>query len=59
VPLLLVNARLSERSARGYARVDALARPMFAALEGVAAQSAADAARLSARAPATSRRSAT
>jgi len=48
VPLLLVNARLSERSARGYARVDALARPMFAALEGVAAQSAADAARLSA-----------
>ena len=48
VPLLLVNARLSERSARGYRRVDALARPMFAALAGVAAQSAADAARLSA-----------
>ena len=47
VPLLLVNARLSERSARGYRRVDALARPMFAALAGVAAQSAADAARLS------------
>jgi 3-deoxy-D-manno-octulosonic-acid transferase len=48
VPLLLVNARLSERSARGYRRVDALSRPMFAALAGVAAQSAADAARLSA-----------
>ena len=47
VPLLLVNARLSERSARGYRRVGALARPMFAALAGVAAQSAADAARLS------------
>ena len=48
MPLFLVNARLSERSARGYARVPALTRPMFAALAGVAAQTAADAARLAA-----------
>jgi 3-deoxy-D-manno-octulosonic-acid transferase len=46
MPLFLVNARLSERSARGYARVTGLARPMLAALAGVAAQSDADAARL-------------
>jgi 3-deoxy-D-manno-octulosonic-acid transferase len=48
VPLFLVNARLSERSARGYARVGALARPLFAALAGVAAQTDADATRLAA-----------
>lgn len=46
LPLLLVNARLSERSLRGYRRLSALTRPMFAALGGVAAQTAADAARL-------------
>jgi 3-deoxy-D-manno-octulosonic-acid transferase len=46
VPLFLVNARLSERSARGYARVGALARPLFASLAGVAAQTDADATRL-------------
>jgi 3-deoxy-D-manno-octulosonic-acid transferase len=46
VPLYLVNARLSQRSAEGYARVASLARPMFSALAGVAAQSEADAARL-------------
>ncbi|MGA8030838.1 MAG: lipid IV(A) 3-deoxy-D-manno-octulosonic acid transferase [Casimicrobiaceae bacterium] len=46
VPLYLVNARLSERSARGYARIGALSRPLLAALAGVAAQSDADAARL-------------
>ena len=54
VPLYLVNGRLSERSARGYARVRALAQPMLAAFAGIAAQSAADAARfgaLGARAP--------
>ena len=44
--LFLVNARLSERSARGYQRFAALSRPMFGRLAGVAAQSAADAARL-------------
>jgi len=48
VPLYLVNGRLSERSARGYARVPSLVRPMLAAFAGVAAQSAADAARFSA-----------
>jgi 3-deoxy-D-manno-octulosonic-acid transferase len=45
-PLYLVNARLSERSARGYQRLACLARPMLGRLSGVAAQSAADAFRL-------------
>lgn len=45
-PLFLVNARLSERSARGYRRFACVARPMLARLSGVAAQSPADAARL-------------
>jgi 3-deoxy-D-manno-octulosonic-acid transferase len=44
--LLLVNARLSERSARAYARVPSLSRPLFGALAGTAAQSDADAGRL-------------
>jgi 3-deoxy-D-manno-octulosonic-acid transferase len=46
VPMFLLNARLSARSARGYARLPGLARPMFGALSGVAAQSADDAQRL-------------
>jgi 3-deoxy-D-manno-octulosonic-acid transferase len=46
VPVLLANARLSEKSAAGYARVDCLARPAFAALSLACAQSADDAARL-------------
>ena len=46
IPLYLVNARLSEKSAAGYARFAALTRPMFASLAGVAAQTAGDAARL-------------
>jgi 3-deoxy-D-manno-octulosonic-acid transferase len=46
IPVFLVNARLSERSARGYARFASLTRPMLAALTGVAAQSEADAGRL-------------
>jgi 3-deoxy-D-manno-octulosonic-acid transferase len=45
-PLFLVNARLSQRSLRGYRRVATLTQPMFASLAGVAAQTAADAARL-------------
>jgi len=45
-PLFLVNARLSEHSARGYRRFGCLARPMLGRLAGVAAQSAADAGRL-------------
>ena len=48
VPVFLVNARLSAKSAAGYARVPSLARPLMAALAGVAAQGSADAARLAA-----------
>ncbi len=46
VPLVLANARLSERSARGYARLPALTRASLARIAVVAAQSDADAARL-------------
>jgi 3-deoxy-D-manno-octulosonic-acid transferase len=46
VPLVLANARLSERSARGYARLPALARACLARVDVVAAQTEADAARL-------------
>lgn len=46
VPIFLANARLSARSARGYARFSALAGPAFAALSGVAAQTSGDAERL-------------
>ena len=48
IPVYLVNARLSERSAAGYRRFGALTRPMLSRLAGVAAQSAADEARLAA-----------
>jgi 3-deoxy-D-manno-octulosonic-acid transferase len=48
VPMMLVNARLSERSARGYARLPALTRASLARIRQVAAQSEADAARLTA-----------
>lgn len=46
VPVFLVNARLSQRSADGYARVALLARRALEALAGVAAQTPADAQRL-------------
>ena len=46
VPVLLANARLSERSRRRGARVDALLRPAFASLAAALAQTEADAARL-------------
>ena len=46
IPLFLVNARLSERSYRGYRRFGFLFRPLFAAFTGVGAQSEVDAARL-------------
>jgi 3-deoxy-D-manno-octulosonic-acid transferase len=46
IPTLLANARLSEKSARGYARVDSLAREAFGNLTVVAAQSEPDAGRL-------------
>ncbi|MCU0868881.1 MAG: 3-deoxy-D-manno-octulosonic acid transferase, partial [Burkholderiales bacterium] len=48
VPLLLVNARLSARSARRYGRVAGLAGDTLRDLAGVAAQTDADAARLTA-----------
>ena len=46
VPVLLANARMSEKSARGYAFWSALTRPAFAVLAAVCAQSPADAERL-------------
>src|SRR5690606_21028832 len=45
VPVVLANGRLSERSARGYQRVSWLVRPMFAALDWLAVQSAPEAER--------------
>jgi len=48
VPLLLLNARLSEKSARGYARFARLTREALGGLAAVAAQTADDAARLTA-----------
>lgn len=45
VPVVLANARLSERSARGYQRVIGLVRPMFAVLDWLAVQSTAEAER--------------
>jgi len=48
IPVALINARLSARSQRGYARLDSLIRPALAALSAVAAQTPADAERLSA-----------
>ena len=46
IPVFLVNARLSERSYRGYKRFGFLFRRLFAGLAGVGAQTEADAARL-------------
>lgn len=40
IPVLLLGARLSERSYRGYRRWRALLRPAFAAISGVIAQNA-------------------
>jgi len=48
VPLLLANARMSARSARGYRRLRWLSGPAFRSLAAVCAQSAADAERLAA-----------
>lgn len=48
VPLFLVNARLSERSARGYARFRRLVAPALQSLSGVSAQTSGDAERLTA-----------
>lgn len=48
IPVMLANARLSARSAAGYARLGALSRPTFSRLSLVAAQSDADARRFAA-----------
>ena len=48
MPMLLLNARMSEKSARGYARFAALTRSALARLSVVAAQTEDDAARLKA-----------
>lgn len=46
VPLCLLNARLSEKSLRGYQRITPLIRPALQQLRLIAAQDAANAARL-------------
>ncbi|MRR56907.1 MAG: 3-deoxy-D-manno-octulosonic acid transferase [Deltaproteobacteria bacterium] len=48
IPLLLVNGRLSERSARRYRRFSGLAREAMGRLAAIAAQSEADAERMGA-----------
>jgi 3-deoxy-D-manno-octulosonic-acid transferase len=48
VPVLLANARLSEKSARGYASIGSLARAALGDLAAIGAQTAADAERLAA-----------
>ncbi|WLD57548.1 lipid IV(A) 3-deoxy-D-manno-octulosonic acid transferase [Salinispirillum sp. LH 10-3-1] len=45
VPMVLANGRMSEKSARGYARFSGLTRPAFAGLAQVLAQAPADAER--------------
>ncbi|MGO1658752.1 MAG: lipid IV(A) 3-deoxy-D-manno-octulosonic acid transferase [Marinobacter sp.] len=45
VPVFLINARLSERSARGYERIKSLAAPIMRSISWVAAQAEKDAER--------------
>ncbi|WP_122316026.1 lipid IV(A) 3-deoxy-D-manno-octulosonic acid transferase [Pseudomonas cichorii] len=45
IPVMLANARLSERSARGYGRFAGLTRPMLAQMSGFAVQTEAEAQR--------------
>lgn len=45
IPTVLANARLSEKSARGYARFAGLTRPMLAEMSWIAAQTEAEAER--------------
>jgi len=47
VPVLLANARLSEKSARGYQKMGVLSRPMLQQLSCIAAQNKTDAGRFS------------
>lgn len=42
IPVIVANARLSERSARGYARLPGLVRPMMSAISTVAVQTAVE-----------------
>jgi 3-deoxy-D-manno-octulosonic-acid transferase len=46
IPMFLINARLSDRSLRGYKRASFLFGPIFAAFRAVGCQSEADATRL-------------
>jgi 3-deoxy-D-manno-octulosonic-acid transferase len=46
IPIFLINARLSQKSYRGYKRFGFLFRPIFASFAGVGAQNEEDAARL-------------
>ncbi|HWC60789.1 MAG TPA: 3-deoxy-D-manno-octulosonic acid transferase [Verrucomicrobiae bacterium] len=46
IPIFLVNARLSDRSYRGYKRFGFLFRPLFASFAGVGVQNEADAKRV-------------
>jgi len=46
IPIVLANARMSKRSARGYGRLGAFMRGVMAKIDLVAAQSQSDAARL-------------
>jgi 3-deoxy-D-manno-octulosonic-acid transferase len=48
IPVVLINARLSARSARGYQRFSAITRPMLQQLSAVAIQHQDDAARFAA-----------
>ena len=45
IPVYLLNARLSEKSARGYRRIVKMTKPMLQSLAGIAAQSNDDARR--------------
>ncbi|MEX0605668.1 MAG: lipid IV(A) 3-deoxy-D-manno-octulosonic acid transferase [Marinobacter sp.] len=45
VPIFLINARLSSRSARGYSRVGSLVKPLLESISWVAAQADGDAQR--------------
>lgn len=45
VPIFLINARLSERSAQGYEKVGSLVRPLLASIRWIAAQANDDAER--------------
>src|SRR5678816_377544 len=46
IPIFLVNARLSDRSYRGYKRFGFLFRPLFAAFSGIGCQNEADSEKL-------------